>query len=76
MSGFYSKQFRHAQYFFPGPNINDSFLRKSLNNSLQLIVRYKVFMVILYRSSDTITGEYMLKLHIVYIAYQLSFRIT
>ena len=28
---------------FPGPNINDSFLRKSLNNSLQLIVRYKVF---------------------------------
>ena len=28
---------------FPGPNINDWFLRKSLNNSLQLIVRYKVF---------------------------------
>ena len=59
---------------FPGPNINDSFLRKSLNNSLQLIVRYKVFDgYTVYRSSDNITGEYMLKLHIVYIAYQIEF---
>ena len=43
MSGFSSLNHFVMLNIFPGPNINYSFLRKSLNNSLQLIVRYKVF---------------------------------